>query len=198
MPRVLDHSRGTRESLVQYPGPRLHCFLFPVRWTLQGTLCQCQKVEKELDQPPLHRQSSFESLKEYVARFHGEALLIPKLEHAVAVAALIQGTRDVSLKRALILDEPENLTDLITRAHRYTHCNEVLLSIRDHDDPRGQDKARKASREPERRENATARRRDDFDSRSRDKRPRAPERYTHLNLTPSQVLMEIRGKEYLR
>src|SRR5262249_41269034 len=75
------------------------------------------------------RQSSSESLQEYVARFHGEALLILRLEHAVAVAVLIQGTRDVSLKRALILDEPKNLTELITRAHRYAHCNEVLLSI---------------------------------------------------------------------
>src|SRR5262249_42832855 len=120
------------------------------------------------------------------------------LEHAVAVAALIQGTRDVSLKMALILDEPENLTDLITRAHRYAHCNEVLLSIRDHDDPRGQDKPRKAGREPERRKKASTRRGDDFDSRSRDKRPRVAERYTSLNLTPSHVLMEIRGKEYLR
>src|SRR5262249_60134178 len=42
------------------------------------------------------------------------------------------------------------------------------------------------------------RRRNDFDGRARDKRPHAPDRYTPLNLTPSQVLMEIRGKEYLR
>uniref|UniRef100_A0A1D1Y9S8 Plastid 30S ribosomal protein S12 n=1 Tax=Anthurium amnicola TaxID=1678845 RepID=A0A1D1Y9S8_9ARAE len=75
------------------------------------------------------RQTSSESLKDYVAQFHGEALLIPRLEHAVAVAALTQGTRDVSLKRALILDEPKNLTDLITQAHHYAHCNEVLRSI---------------------------------------------------------------------
>src|SRR5262249_22210082 len=86
---------------------------------------------------------------------------------------LIQVTRDVSLKRALILDELENLTDLITQAHRYAHCNEVLLSIWDHDNSREQDKARKARQEPDRRENMVTRRRKHRESCSRDKRPRA-------------------------
>ena len=65
-----------------------------------------------------------------MARFHAEAVRVPHLDIASAVTALTQGTRDIALQRALVLQPPTSLSALISLAQGHAECEEVLAACR--------------------------------------------------------------------
>ncbi|XP_071933618.1 uncharacterized protein [Coffea arabica] len=141
------------------------------------------------------KQKPDESLKNFMTRFNTESLQIRDKDEKVVMAAFVNGLRVEDLFYKLEEKPPENLEELLTRAHVAANAEEASRLKRKSDRELGDRKGR--ANPPENKDGPA--KRNVFDRLSKDKAPAQPplpeKGYTPLTRPRSQVLavMEAKG-----
>ncbi|XP_077230184.1 uncharacterized protein LOC143863404 [Tasmannia lanceolata] len=144
------------------------------------------------------KQSTGESLKDFIARFNREALQIPNLDPSAAMNALLSSVKSADFRMSITKKAPTSLADLITRAEKHITVEETLSTL--NLIPEADNDTKRKVREEERGTSASSQKsRKEDKSHRRDGSPKRKEvRYTHLNASRSQILMAIRDEQYLK
>ncbi|XP_021760611.1 uncharacterized protein LOC110725438 [Chenopodium quinoa] len=71
-------------------------------------------------------QKADESLRDYIRRFNNEANTIPRLQHEIAVMALMNGLNDSEFKRYLTRKNQPTLAAAFNKAHNYIKSEELM------------------------------------------------------------------------
>ncbi|XP_058075663.1 uncharacterized protein LOC131224131 [Magnolia sinica] len=143
------------------------------------------------------KQEPKESLKDYIAYFNEEALLIEDYDYKMTLATVFNGLKEGKFTFSIGKNPPKTLAELIARAQKYTNAEEFS-------------NARKNVQVTE--PNSKGKRHRNEESQSSNKGPddhaphdRRPNRrlegkfrsYTPLNTSTEQILLDIRGKKLL-
>ena len=163
------------------------------------------------------KQGSQDSLKSYVQRFNAESLKIDIPDEKFAITAFIAGlgVQSKDLMFSISKNPQASMAEVLTKAEKYINGEEALISKKEssstHKEKSGIDKRRGRSpkrqsdqersprkdreRSPKRRGNL----RDRLGPPQFERRRRySPQRFTPLTASVSQVLREVRKKQFLR
>ncbi|XP_058103418.1 uncharacterized protein LOC131246985 [Magnolia sinica] len=143
------------------------------------------------------KQESKESLKDYIARFNEEALVIEDYNDKIALAVMFSGLWEGKFTFSIGKNSPKTLAELVARAQKYTNVEEFsnarknvqVLEINDKGKRPRNGEAQPSSKGTD-------------DRAPRDSRlNRRPEgkfrSYTPLNTSAEQILLDIRGEKLL-
>ena len=163
------------------------------------------------------KQGSQESLKSYVQRFNTESLKIDVPDEKFAITAIIAGlgVQSKDLMFSISKNPQASMAEVLAKAEKYIKGEEALISKRESSSthkersatdkrrgrspkrPNDQEKSSRKDRErsPKRRGNL----RDRLGPPQFERRRRySPQRFTPLTASVSQVLHEVRNKQFLR
>ena len=163
------------------------------------------------------KQGSQESLKSYVQRFNAESLKIDVPDEKFAITAFITGlgVQSKDLMFSISKNPQASMAEVLAKADKYINGEEALISKRESSStrkersttdkrrgrsPKRQDDQEKSPRKD--RERSPKRRGNLRDSlgppQSERRRRYLPQRFTPLTASVSQVLHEVRNKQFLR
>ena len=74
------------------------------------------------------RQGQNESLKDYIARFNVEALLIKGGNDDLSLSAMMSGLKPSKLLWSVDKNDPKDFQDLLSRAKKYANAEELMNS----------------------------------------------------------------------
>ena len=163
------------------------------------------------------KQSSQESLRSYVQRFNAESLKVDIPDEKFAITAFIAGlgVQSKDLMFSISKNPQASMAEVLAKAEKYINGKEALISKKEssstHKEKRGTEKQRGRSpkrqsdrerspkkdgeRSPKRRRNL----KDRLGPLQFERRRRyLPPRFTPLTASVSQVLGEVRNKQFLR
>ncbi|XP_010245798.1 PREDICTED: uncharacterized protein LOC104589244 [Nelumbo nucifera] len=142
------------------------------------------------------RQRKSEPLRDYLARLNKEALQVRNLNQSVAVTAIQHGLHPSPFNFSISRNPPQTLTALMSHAQKYINTEEALTQLRDEEER--SDKRRDTEERKSERSNLDHKKQD----RRPNHRPRTPppnyRNFTSLNMPQSEVLMQIRDRNYIR
>ena len=163
------------------------------------------------------KQGTQKSLKSYVQRFNAESLKIDVLDEKFAVTAFIAGlgVQSKDLMFSISKNPQANMTEVLAKAEKYINGEEALISKKESSSVRKEKGTtdRRRGRSPKRpsdqrkspgaeRERSPKRRgslKDRLGPPQSERRRRySPQRFTPLTASVSQVLHEVRNKQFLR
>ncbi|XP_058106443.1 uncharacterized protein LOC131249683 [Magnolia sinica] len=143
------------------------------------------------------KQGNKKTLKDFIARFNEEALLVEDYDDKMALSAMFNGLKEGKFTFSIGKNPPTTVAELISRAQKYTNVEEFSNT---HKNVQVAEQLSKEKR-PRNEEPQSASKK--LNNRaSRDRRPsRRPESkfrsYTPLNTSPKQMLLDIRGQKLL-
>ncbi|XP_058078600.1 uncharacterized protein LOC131226913 [Magnolia sinica] len=140
------------------------------------------------------KQGNKESLKDFIARFNEEALLVADYDNKMALSAMFSGLKEGKFTFSIEKNPPTTLAELISRAQKYTNVEEFSNSRRNVQVVEQSSKEKRPRNEEPQSSNKKI-----DDQAPRDRRPsRRPEgkfrSYTPLNTSTEQILLDIRGQ----
>ena len=163
------------------------------------------------------KQSSQESLRSYVQRFNAESLKVDILDEKFAITAFIAGlgVQSKDLMFSISKNPQASMAEVLAKAEKYINGEETIISKKEssstHKEKSGTDKRRGRSlkrqseqeRSPKKDGERSPKRcgnlRDRLGPPQFERRRRySPQRFTPLTASVSQVLREVRNKQFLR
>ncbi|XP_058092608.1 uncharacterized protein LOC131239065 [Magnolia sinica] len=142
------------------------------------------------------KQEPKESLKDYIARFNEEALLVEDYDDKMTLAAVFSGLKEGKFTFSIGKNLPKTLAELVTRAQKYTNAEEFSNTRKNVQvtEPNGKGKRpRNEETQP------SSKGLDDCTPRDRrsSRKPKGNRSYTPLNTSAEQILLDIRGCKLL-
>ncbi|XP_058092135.1 uncharacterized protein LOC131238024 [Magnolia sinica] len=143
-------------------------------------------------------QKEEELLKDYIKRFNLEALQVWKHSNETAINSIMQGVRDKLFLLSLDKNPPSTLAEFMARVEKYTNVEETRI-LREVAQNRNA-YAKQSTKKDVDLANTNKKRKDDRprDEHRSSKRPDSKIiNYTPLNKPQEQVLMEIKGENFV-
>ncbi|XP_058092296.1 uncharacterized protein LOC131249526 [Magnolia sinica] len=143
-------------------------------------------------------QKEGELLKDYIKRFNLEALQVRKHSDEIALNSIMQGVRDKPFLLSLDKNPQSTSAEFMTRAEKYTNVEEtrILQEAAQNKNASAKQSAKKETKSV----NISKKWKDDR-SRDKCKSSKQPDskftNYTPLNKPQEQVLMEIKGENFV-
>ena len=163
------------------------------------------------------KQSSQESLRSYVQRFNVESLKVDTPDEKFAITAFITGlgVQSKDLMFSISKNPQKSMAEVLAKAEKYINDEEALISKKGssstHKEKSGTDKQRGRSpkrqsdqeRPPKKDGERSSKRHGNLRDRLGPPQPERRQRYSPRRFTPltalvSQVLREVRNKQFLR
>ncbi|XP_058106337.1 uncharacterized protein LOC131249549 [Magnolia sinica] len=138
------------------------------------------------------KQKSGESLKDCISHFNEEALQVDEYSNKMALSAMISKLKEGRFLFSIGKNPPSTLSELISRAQKYTNAEEFFGSRKSNQTSKPSSKGKRRRHEIP--QHANKRRLDDNASQDRrlSKRPESKfSLYTPLNTFPEQILLDI-------
>ncbi|XP_058068750.1 uncharacterized protein LOC131218085 [Magnolia sinica] len=143
------------------------------------------------------KQGNKESLKDFIARFNEEALLMDDYDDKMALSTMFSRLREGKFVFSIRKNPSTTLSELISRAQKYTNVEEFSNSCKNvHVAKQSSKEKRLKNEEPQ----SFSKKPDDRASRDC-RSSKSPESkfhsYTPLNTSPEQILLDIRDQKLL-
>ncbi|XP_058068807.1 uncharacterized protein LOC131218145 [Magnolia sinica] len=142
-------------------------------------------------------QKEGELLKDYIKRFNFESLQVRKHSDETTLNSIMQGVRDRPLLASLDKNLPSTLVEFMARSDKYADPRETRI-LRE-----ATQNVKTLSKEPAKKEvdSASGKKRKEDQSRDKRRSSKWPDHkfsmYTPLNKPQEQVLMKIKGEEFV-